>query len=86
LTGRIGAKAIATLKIDGKKFVVIPEREYQKLITVRSKTDRPKRAPESAGADAVEDAADVAIALRRMSDRRQKSIPWAEVKKLAGLT
>ena len=69
--------AAQTLKISGKKFVLIPESEYRRLISSTSRAVEPKLT--------VEDAEDIAICLKRMADPREKSIPWEQVKKELGL-
>ena len=66
---------IGTLQIDGRKFRVIPEKEYQTL----------RAAMEAQQRQAREDARDVAIAKRRLKDPRRKTIPLAKLKAELGL-
>ena len=54
-----------TLRINGQKFRVIPEEEYRPLQALMKARER----------EAQEDARDTAIAVRRLKDRRRKSIP-----------
>ena len=64
-----------TLKIDGKKFRVIPEEDYQAMRTAVRQHQR----------QAAEDRADGLEAVRRLSNPKEKRIPWSQVKKRAGL-
>jgi len=69
--------AAQTLKISGRKFVLMPESEYRRLMVSKSRAVEPLLT--------AEDAEDIAISLRRMADPREKLIPWEDVKKRAGL-
>lgn len=64
-----------TLNIEGKKFRVIPEQDYQAMKTALRQQQR----------QAAEDRADVLEAQRRLNDPQEKRIPWTQVKKRAGL-
>jgi hypothetical protein len=63
-----------TCRINGRKFRLVPEEEYRELQAVKRERQRQSR----------EDAADVAIALRRIRTRR-KLIPHAQLKRELGL-
>ena len=65
-----------TLKIEGRKFRVIPEEDYQAMRTALREQRQ----------QAAEDRADVREAVRRLGDPKEKRIPWSQVKKRAGLT
>lgn len=64
-----------TLNIEGRKFRIIPEADYQAMRTALRHQSR----------QAAEDRADVLEAVRRLSDPKEKRIPWSQVKKRAGL-
>lgn len=64
--------AASTLKIDGRKFRIIPEEDYQAMRTALRR-------------QAAEDRADVLEAVRRLRDPKEGRIPWSQVKKTAGL-
>jgi hypothetical protein len=66
---------VGTIQIDGRKFRVIPEEEYQALRAAL-------RAQQQA---AREDARDAAIARRRLNDPNRKSIPLSRLKADLGL-
>lgn len=57
---------VASLKIGKREFVVIPKREYERFQMRRDTTKRNRK-----GLSA-EDRADLAIALKRLSDPREK--------------
>ncbi len=59
-----------SLKIEGRKFRIIPEEEYQAL----------RAAMRSHQKQAAQYAADVAEAQRRLRDPKRKSIPLAKLK------
>jgi hypothetical protein len=61
---------VGTFQIDGRKFRVIPEEEYQALRAA-------KRAQEQAAKD---DARDATIARRRLKDPKRKTIPLSRLK------
>lgn len=68
--------AVATLTIDGKKFVVIPDADYRKLKSGAAKSKlRLSR----------EDKDDIKAARRAMKEGNGKYIPWEEVRRRAGL-
>ena len=64
-----------TLRIDGRKFRIIPEEEYQTLRAVKRSQQR----------QAALDAADLAEALRRLKDPKRKTIPLAQLQAELGL-
>jgi hypothetical protein len=64
-----------TLRIDGRKFRIIPEEEYQTLRAAKRSQQR----------QASQDAADLAEALRRIKDPRRKTIPLNQLKAELGL-
>jgi hypothetical protein len=66
---------VGTLQIDGRKFRVIPEKEYQNLRAAMQTQQR----------DAREDARDLAIAKRRLKDPKRKTIPLAKLRTELGL-
>ncbi len=66
---------VATLRVDGRKFRVIPEEQYQTL----------RAALRSQQLQAQQDAADLAEAQRRAKDPRRKTIPLAQLKAELGL-
>lgn len=61
----------STLNIDGKKFRVVPEEDYQTM----------RRALRQVRQQTLEDRADAAEVTRRLSDPKEKRIPWSHVKK-----
>lgn len=61
--------AAQTLKLDGKQYVLIPKRDYDRM---RAELDRQAR----------QDRGDVAEARRR---GRERSVPLAEVRKRLGV-
>ena len=64
-----------TLRIDGRKFRIIPEDEYQALRAAMRAQQR----------QAKEDAADLAEAKRRLTARNRKTVPLAHLKAELGL-
>ena len=64
-----------TLRIDGRKFRIIPEEEYQTLRAVKRSQQR----------QAALDSADLAEALRRLKDPKRKTIPLAQLQAELGL-
>ena len=66
---------VGTLRIGGRKFRVIPEKEYR---AIRAAMQAQKR-------QAQQDAADVAEAERRLRDPKRKTIPLAQLKAELGL-
>jgi hypothetical protein len=65
--------SIATLKIGGREYVVMPRKDFERL---RRKAELLTD----------EDAADIQESVRRLSDPREKRVAWEKVKKSAGLT
>jgi len=65
----------ATLRIDGQKFRLIPEKDYQKFLAAHRLQQRQAR----------QDAADVAQAERRLKDPKRKTIPLSRLKAELGL-
>ena len=59
-----------TLKIDGRKFRVIAEEEYQAFRAALRIQER----------QAKEDAADLAEAERRLKDKKRKTVPLAQLR------
>jgi hypothetical protein len=66
---------IGTLRIDGRKFRIIPENEYRALRAALRAQER----------QAKDDAADVAEARRRLKASNRKTIPLARLKAELGL-
>ena len=66
---------VATLRVDGRKFRIIPEKEYQTL----------RAAMRSQSRQAEQDAADLAECRRRMKDPRRKTITLAKLREELGL-
>lgn len=64
-----------TIKIEGRKFRVIPEEDYQVMRNALRQQQR----------QAAEDRTDVLDAVRRLADPKEKRIPWNQVKQRAGL-
>jgi hypothetical protein len=64
-----------TLTIDGRKFRVVSEKDFQ---TMRAALRQQQRR-------AAEDRADVEVSQKRLSDPREKRVAWSAVKKRAGL-
>lgn len=66
-----------TLKLAGKKFVVLAESEYRKLEQRASAAAASsKRQPRLS----VQDRGDIAEAKRRLADPKEVPIPWEKVK------
>jgi len=61
--------AATTLTIGKKDYVVVPRKDYERLLRKAGLTDE----------------ADVAESIRRLNDPKEKRIPWSHVKKRAGL-
>lgn len=70
---------VANLTIGKGKYAVIPWKEYERFRKWETQSKR------KAGSLADEDQADVKECLRRLSDPKEKRIPWSQVKKQAGL-
>jgi hypothetical protein len=66
---------VATLRVDGRKFRIIPEQEYQTLCAAMRSQLR----------QAEQDAADLAECQRRMKDPKRKTITLAKLKAELGL-
>ena len=64
---------VSMLKIGRREFVVVPRKDFEKL----------KR---KANLLSDQDAADVAESLQRLSDPKEKRIPWENVRVRAGLS
>ncbi|HZL38057.1 MAG TPA: hypothetical protein VFC78_22265 [Tepidisphaeraceae bacterium] len=64
-----------TLQINGRKFRIVPEKEYK---TLRAAMHEQRR-------QAAEDAADLAQARRRLRDSKQKTISVARLKAELGI-
>ena len=69
--------AVQTLKLGGKKFVVVPEKDYREL---KAKTTRPFRKARRASD---QDKGDVAESLRRMAEPGGKTL--GEVRQKLGI-
>ena len=69
--------AVQTLKLAGKKFVVVPEKDYRDL---KAKAARSPRKPRRVSA---QDKGDVAESLRRMAEPGGKTL--AEVRQKLGI-
>jgi len=61
--------AATTLTIGKKDYVVVPRKDYERLLRKAGLTDE----------------ADVAESILRLNDPNEKRIPWSHVKKRAGL-
>lgn len=70
---------VANLKIGKREFVVIPKREYERFRKWRA------GASARAGRLSAEDRADLALALKRLKDPKEKPIPYEQVRKELGL-
>jgi hypothetical protein len=66
---------VGILQIDGRKFRVIPESEYQSFRAAMRAQQR----------QAKQDASDLAEAQRRLKDPKRKTIPLAQLKSELGL-
>lgn len=67
--------SVGSLRINGRRFRVIPEDEYRLIRAAMRVQQRQAR----------EDAADLAEAERRLKDPRRKTIPLARLKAELGL-
>lgn len=74
--------AVQTLKLAGKKFVVVEEREYQQLKR-QAKAAAPSKS-RSRHRLTAQDRGDIAEAKRRLADPNQVPIPWEEVRNRLG--
>jgi len=76
------AMTVQTLRLGGRKFVVLAEEDFRKL-SARAKVG------EKAGSRlhklSNEDLDDLAQAIRVLRDPKEKRIPWAKVKHEAGV-
>jgi hypothetical protein len=66
---------IGSLRIDGQKFRVIPEKEYQTLQAAARKQQQAMK----------QEAAEITEAQRRLKDPKRKTIPLARFKMELGL-
>ena len=64
-----------TFKIEGKKFRVIPEADYQAMRIALLQQQR----------QTAEERHDALESTKRLSNPKEKRIPWSHVKKRAGL-
>jgi len=62
--------SVGALQIDGRKFRIISEEEYKSLQAAKRSQERQAR----------EDAADLAVATRRLKNPRRKTILLAQLK------
>ncbi len=76
--------SISTLTLGGKRFVVLPESEYRRLMAKAAKGPvSSRRAAKSPQPKAVKDAGDVAESQRRLAD--PKRVPAAELFRRLGV-
>jgi hypothetical protein len=75
---------VQTVKLAGKRFVIVPEADFRKLQRRASDTTvrKPARKPQKAEP---RDQIDLEIARRRLSDPSEKPIPYEQVRKELGL-
>jgi hypothetical protein len=73
--------AVQTLKLGGKRFVVVPEKDYRDL-KAKATQARPARKTRRLTA---QDRGDIAEAKRRLADPNEKPIPYEQVRKELGL-
>lgn len=66
---------VGTFRINGQKFRIVPEKDYQAIRAAMREQLR----------QAKEDAADAAIAERRLKDPKRTTIPLAQLKAELGL-
>lgn len=80
---------VQTVKLAGKRFVILPEKAYRDLkrrangATARRGARKSSRRLEAAEPERLEDEADVRAARRALAEMRrkkQKPIPWEQVK------
>ena len=65
--------AIQTLKLSGKDYVVIPAKDFRRMSDELARFQAEMKS-------------DIAVATRRLKDRKDKAVPWEEAKKRLGLT
>ena len=78
--------AVQTLKLAGKRFVIIPEKLFRDL--ERRAKDTSARGPAKTRASQranARDRADVKLAEKRLADPREKPIPYDQVRAELGL-
>jgi len=63
---------LQTVKLAGKRFVIVPEKEFQRMSNALNEF-------------AARDRADIRLAKKRMGDPKQKPIPYEKVRKELGL-
>jgi hypothetical protein len=66
------AMTIQTITLGGKKFVILPEREFQRM-------------NRTLGELAAKDRADIRLAKKRLRDPKEKPIPYERVRQELGL-
>ena len=69
---------VQTLKLAGRKFVIMSEKDYRALRRRGVKPTKRTRQNEV-------DRADLAIAMKRLNDPDEKAIPYQQVRKELGL-
>jgi hypothetical protein len=71
---------VQSLKINGRRFVLVAESDFRRL---EKQAAKPQKS--SSKSVAAEDRADLEVARRRLSSPKEKRIPWRTVAKRAGI-
>jgi hypothetical protein len=71
---------VQTLRLGGRRFVVLPEKEFRLL--QRKAQNGTKQRPRRSAAD---DRADTRRSLRRLHDPNDREVPYEEARKRLGL-
>lgn len=68
---------VQKIKLAGRQFVIIPEKDFRNLER-RAKSAYPRQKGS--------DRADIALARKRLSDPKEKPIPYEQARKVLGLS
>ena len=63
---------LQTVELAGKRFVILPEKDFQRMTKTLNEL-------------AAQDRADIRLAKKRLSDPKQKPIPYTKVREELGL-
>jgi hypothetical protein len=77
--------AVQTVKLAGKRFVILPEKEFQNLQR-QAKSTSSERGVGRMTRQAARDRADIALAKKRLADPHEKPIPYEQVRRELGLS
>jgi hypothetical protein len=70
---------VASIKLAGKRFVIVPEKEFRDL--QRRADKAPGASNKRRARSAAQDRADIKLALKRLADPNEKRIPYEQIRK-----